>query len=144
MGKCLVGHASSISLMTHGKAKAEKLRGTPVELSITKVGGEEERKKSSKYRLSLIDLLGETVTLEVYGIDKVTSDIQSVSIDGISHILGVPKDEIERPHGTVDVLIGYDYAGFHPEKESSSGHLLLLRNRFGAALAELTPPSEDQ
>ncbi len=33
-------NASSISLMTHDKAKAEKLRGTPVELSITKVGGE--------------------------------------------------------------------------------------------------------
>ena len=37
-------NASSISLMTHGKAKAEKLRGTPVELSITKVGGEKRER----------------------------------------------------------------------------------------------------
>lgn len=106
-------NASSISLMTHGKAKAEKLRGKPVELSITKVGGEEEKRKSSRYELSLIDLQGKTVTFEVYGIDKITSDIQSVSI--------------------------FDYAGFHPEKESSSEHLLLLRNRVGRCVGGTHP-----
>ena len=39
----------------------------------------------------------------------------------------------------MDVLIGYDYAGFHPEKERSSGHLLLLRNRFGRCIGGTHP-----
>ena len=39
-----------------------------------------------------------------------------------------------RPRGVVDVLIGYEYADFHPQKEQSSGHLLLLKNRFGRCI----------
>ena len=34
----------------------------------------------------------------------------------------------------MDVLIGYGYAGYHPVQEQKSGHLLLLRNRFGGCL----------
>ena len=32
------------------------------------------------------------------------------------------------------MLIGYGYAGYHPEPEQRSGHLLLLKNRFGRCL----------
>lgn len=34
----------------------------------------------------------------------------------------------------MDVLIGYGYARYHPEPEQRSGHLLLLKNRFGQCL----------
>jgi len=40
----------------------------------------------------------------------------------------VTKEEIARSTGEVDVLIGFEYAGFHPQKEQSSEHLLLLKN----------------
>ena len=46
----------------------------------------------------------------------------------------IVSDEIRRPAGNVDVLIGYRYAGYHPEPEQRSGHLLLLKNRFGRCL----------
>ena len=46
-------------------------------------------------------------------------------------MFNVSQEEITRPIGSVDILIGYEYAGFHPEKEQISGHLLLLKNRFG-------------
>jgi len=32
------------------------------------------------------------------------------------------------------MLIGYEYAGFHPERIKSRGHLLLLQNKFGKCL----------
>ena len=44
----------------------------------------------------------------------------------------IVPDEIKRPAGAVDVLIGY--AGYHPKPEQRSGHLLLLKNRFGRCL----------
>ena len=44
------------------------------------------------------------------------------------------KEEISRPSGEIDVLIGFEYAGYHPVREQSSGHLLVMRNRFGKCL----------
>ena len=44
-----------------------------------------------------------------------------------------------RPSGTVDVLIGYEYASYHPQNEQSSGHLVLLRNRFGRCIGGTHP-----
>lgn len=129
-------NAASLCFITNSKAKAEKLRSmTRVELSIVKVGGTCERVISQKYLLPLIDLQGKLVQFEVYGIDKITTDIESVNIDNVVHLFkDIELDEIKRPTGTVDVLIGYAYAGYHPEPEQKSNHLVLLRNRFGRCL----------
>ena len=132
-------NASSLSFIMNSKAKAEKLHGTAVELSIIKVGNTEEKISLKRYQLPLIDLQGNPVIFEVYGIENITSDIRSVNIDGILCIFKVPKDELVRPTGTVDVLIGYEYAGFHPEREQSCEHLLLLRNRFGRCIGGTHP-----
>ena len=36
---------------------------------------------------------------------------------------GLQKEDIGRPEGEIDVLIGFEYAGFHPVREQSSGHV---------------------
>ena len=70
---------------------------------------------SRRYQVPLLNQYGKTVLIEAYGIDKITSDIQNVSIDGLEHIFkGVSIREVTRPTGPVDLLIGYEYAGFHP------------------------------
>ncbi|XP_078370325.1 uncharacterized protein LOC144654092 [Oculina patagonica] len=132
-------NASSLSFITNNKAKAERLHGTPLELTLVKVGADEEKISSRKYQLPLIDVQGKRILFEVYGIEKITSNIQSVNVDNISHLFSVPSDDIQRPTGTVDVLIGYEYAGFHPDKEQSAEHLLLLRNRFGRCIGGTHP-----
>lgn len=74
---------ASLCFITNSKAKAERLKGTKVELTVIKVGGDNEKISSNRYTLSLIDKQGQEVQFEVYGIDKITSDIQSVNVDGI-------------------------------------------------------------
>ena len=128
-------NAASLSFITNSKAKAEMLHGTRVEISIVKVGGTSETIMSNRYLLPLIDSQGQVVPFEVYGIDVITADIQSVSVNNVVHLFkDVTLEEIRRPTGSVDVLIGYGYAGYHPVPEQKSGHLLLLRNRFGRCL----------
>ena len=96
-----------------------------------KVGGDNEKISSNRYTLSLIDKQGQEVQVEVNGIDKITSHIQSVNVDGIVQLLkNISKEDISRPPGTIDVLIGYEYAAYHPQNEQTLGHLLLLKNRF--------------
>ena len=49
--------------------------------------------------------------------------------------VGLKKTDIQRPVGEVDVLIGCEYAGFHPVPEQSVDNLILLRNQFGKCLS---------
>ncbi|KAL9986751.1 hypothetical protein ACROYT_G000941 [Oculina patagonica] len=49
-------NASSLSFITNNKAKAERLHGTPLELTLVKVGADEEKISSRKYQLPLIDV----------------------------------------------------------------------------------------
>ena len=96
------------------------------------VGGvNNEKLMSRKYKLTLIEKRGQELQIDVYGIDKIASDIQTINLDGIHRLFGnEAKREITRPTGEADVSIGFEYAGFHPQKEQSSEHLLLLKNRF--------------
>ncbi|XP_066029071.1 uncharacterized protein [Pocillopora verrucosa] len=51
----------------------------------------------------------------------------------------VPNAGIDRPVGEVDALIGFNYANFHPQREQSVEHLLLLKNRFGRCIGGTHP-----
>ena len=109
---------------------------------MVKVGGVNEKLISRKYKLTLIDKKGQELQIDLYGIDKITSDIQAINLDGIHRLFRNVtnfKEEITRPTGEVDVLIGFEYAGFHPQTEQSSEHLLLLKNRFGKCIGGTHP-----
>ena len=43
--------------------------------------------------------------------------------------------DIQRPTGEIDVLVGYEYAGFHAVREQSVGHLIILNNQFVKCLS---------
>ena len=133
-------NAASLCFITYSKTKEENPRGTPIQLTITKVGGIEEKLVSRRYQVPLLNQYGKTVLIEAYGIDKITSDIQNVSIDGLEHVFkGVSIREVTGPTGPADLLIGYEYAGFHSQLERKKGHLLLLRNQFGKCLGGKHP-----
>ena len=117
-----------------------KLVSLSQNISVTKVGGNNEKITSNRYKLSLFEKQGQEVQVDVCGIDKITSEIQSVDIDGIIPLFNnISKEDILRPSGTVDVLIGYEYASYYPQNEQSSGHLVLLRNRFGRCVGGTHP-----
>ncbi|CAB3989230.1 RNA-directed DNA polymerase from transposon BS [Paramuricea clavata] len=126
---------ATISLITFAKACELSLDGEEIRLSVVKVGGVKEEMRSSVYKLPLIDESGETVKFRVYGIDRISSPMEGINLNGVMHLFqNINKQEIQRTNGEIDVLIGYEYAGYHPEREQSSGHLLLLKNRFGRCL----------
>ena len=57
---------------------------------------------------------------------------------------GVSKVDILRPAGPVDVLIGYEYAAYHPQRTQNVGRLLLLQNRFGLCIGGTHPLIKDE
>ena len=77
-------NAASLCFITNAKAKQEKLRGVKVNLSIVKLGGQNEKIETMKYKLPLLDKQGHTVEFELYGINKITSDIEQVDVENRS------------------------------------------------------------
>ena len=71
-------NAASLCFVTNSKAREQNLKGKKVDLSIIKIGAQDEKINTMKYTLPLIDAQGQTVHIEAYGIDQITSDIESV------------------------------------------------------------------
>ena len=83
----------------------------------------------------MVDKSGNSIEFQVYGIDKISSCVNTMDVAGVIHLFhAVSKTEVDRPAGDIDILIGYKYAGFHPVRMPSSDHLLLLGNQFGRCL----------
>lgn len=69
-------NAASLCFVTNSKAKEQNLKGKKVDLSIIKIGAQDEKINTMKYILPLVDAQGQTVHIEAYGINQITSDIK--------------------------------------------------------------------
>ena len=128
---------STVSFITFDKAKEMKLIGNPVKLTIVKVGGDVEEVNSFKYTLKLFDDKGSIIEIKAFGIDSISNKISPTNMNVIKDLF--PEcdiNELNRPQGgTVDCLMGIEYAAFHPVKYRENCHMLLLRNRFGTVIS---------
>ena len=53
----------------------------------------------------MIDKKGQELQIDVYGTDKITSDIQTINLNRVHRLFrNVTKEEITRPKGEVDVV----------------------------------------
>ena len=87
------------------------------------------------YSLPLIDKNNKMVSINVYGIERISRVDQDHDITSIIHMFkGVTQWEALRPRGEVNVLIGFNYASLHLRIKQSVGDLL-MGNRFGKCLA---------
>ena len=133
------------SLVTNTAAKTAGLRGAPIKVSITKVGGVTEEIDSFRYSVPLTDRQGYVVHILAYGIDRITADIEDINTQSVVGLfMGVGREQIERPRGQVDLLIGFEYAGYHPIRLQAVDHLLVLENRFGRCLGGTHPAIKER
>ena len=108
---------AQLCLITFRKARELNLMRMPTQLSITKVGGVEERLSSCVYDAPLRDRSGATTIIKAYGINEISSEIQKINVAQVAPLFnGINGNEIERPSGFVDLLIGFNYASIHPTR----------------------------
>ena len=117
---------ATLSLITFRKTTELGLTGKEVDLSVTKVGGTTQVIKSYKYDVLIKAQDGKLVDFIVYGIDKISTQLRNVDLAEVLKLFPNAKSEqLQRPAGEIDILIGFEYAGFHPTRKQSAGHLLL-------------------
>ena len=131
--KTLWDGGSTLSIITFETAKILKLKGTKIKLELVKVGGQKEMVDSYRYKVFLRDVDRNLVPVEVVGLSEISSEISSICIEGlIKSFSNIYGSKIKRPSsGNIDLLVGYDYAAFHPIPVEAVEHLLILKNKFG-------------
>jgi hypothetical protein len=109
-----------------------RLAGKEKTLSLTKVGNSCETQCSEEYVVPLYDKAGEVWNVRGCGIEEVTADLNFLDVNGmVSLFPGIKKEDIRRPMGNVDLLIGTDYCVLLPEKIQEVDGLKLMQIQFG-------------
>ena len=137
---CLWDSGPTFSFITLATAKRLVLKGTKIQLTVTKVGGVFEEILSHKYELSLVIQSGSIRSIIVLGLERISTHIQTVKID-VAALFKTPGiNDIRRAtEGGVDCLLGMDVAGYHPIRVDAIVHLLLLKNEFGLVVGGSHP-----
>ena len=126
---------STLTLCLHKWARAQGLSGRPVTVYLCVLRGQYEAVQTMEYDFEMVDVHGGRHWVTAVGLDKLTKEAEGGNIKiAFDKFPGVNPEILERPEGEVEVLIGQDYAGYLPEVEERSGHLLLLRSFFGTGL----------
>ena len=128
---------STLAFITFDLAGRLKLQGVPVELEICTVGGVLTKVDSKKYSIAIFDRNGQDVKIEVLGIEKISTEVEAIDMTDVKKMFQSEEArQVERPtSGSVDLLIGFSYAAYHPVKVEEVGHMLFMRNRFGGVIA---------
>ena len=95
--------------------------------------------QSSLYEVPLHTQCGKREWVEVYGITKISTKINPMKWDDILCLFDTDVSRIKKPSGEVEMLIGMNYAAYHPQKVESKGQLVIYENCFGICIAGSHP-----
>ena len=139
---CLWDAGADISLITFSKAR--QLKVNLLNSTLLLQADKNSILDSREYKLILRGKFHATHIMKVYGIAKITNNIAAIDMKSIvAQFKNVNLGDIERPSGEVNLLIGYDYAGWHPTSEQVHEHLIILSNIFGKCVGGRCPSLEE-
>ena len=131
---------STLSFITFAKAESLRLQGKDVKLSLISIGGRSTIIESRMYRVKLFSVDNESIEIDAYGIEHISSQIEKVDVNLIGEILGVASSTINRPvQGEINLLIGQQAASLHPVRKRAVGNLILMENGFGLVVSGSHP-----
>lgn len=110
----LFDSGAQVSLIRQQTADCLGLKGKDISVTITKVGGEEKEMETKVYRVP-VSAIGNSrkYSIKAIGIPYISDEIASINITDITKNLGLVHEKIRRGKGSVDLLIGIDYAHLH-------------------------------
>ena len=77
--------------------------------------------------------------IEVYNIEKIASNIDAMRWGNVLGLFGLSINQIKIPTGEIDLLVGMNYAAFHPQMVEANSQLVLYRSSFGMCLGGSHP-----
>ena len=106
--------------------------GISVVCELVTVGGTITYMNTILYEIELIDTNGNSHEIQLYEIDDICGKITSMSTASLTQFFpSITAEDIARPDGAVDILIGMEYAEMHPFQIEWSQGLVLYQSNFG-------------
>lgn len=130
---CLVfwDHGSTTSLVTFAFAEKCGLEGVKCLLELTGVGEKVSVIKSKLYIIPLRTKGGDIKHIKAFGMESITSDMVKVKVKDAAKEFGIPPEDVERPTGQVDLLVGLDSVDILPIQCKVVEKLALYESIFG-------------
>ena len=86
-----------------------------------------EKWETKAYLLQLPDRKGVIENVLAYSLQEITGDIDEVDLLAIKELFpNLAEEQLKRPAGAVDILIGVNYAHLHPVPKDAVGDMRLL------------------
>ena len=105
-GNILLDTGAEVSLIRNDTTEVLGLKGRDTSVTITKLGGKEERTKTKDYRVP-VNALDDTrkYSVRVIGIPSIGDDITAVRKSKLAGLLCVPNEKIQRGKWLIDILV---------------------------------------
>ena len=137
-GLLFFDNGATLAIIHDKFAELLQLKGEKVTEWIKVLGQAWERWHTTLYNVPMVDNDGVVHTVKAYGMEEITDTVEYIEVKGVSHLFPeVRYQDIKRPIGIVDMLIGLNYAYLHPTNLRSDGNLRLMSSKFGTASASM-------
>ena len=97
-------------------------------------GGVETVWDSKEYWVPLMTSNGQVIKLLALAMEQIMEDLLSVDVVKAAHMFKCCPNDINRPSGSVDLLIGIHNASIFPKEKAIHGNLMLLSSQFGSGM----------
>ena len=107
---------STLTLCRHAWARKLDCKHMTVSIYLKRLGQEYERVDTAEYKIVLLDTKNETVKLYAIRLDALTQEASGGDLSmAYQQFPKIPREDLTRPEGQVDLLLGQDYAGHLPK-----------------------------
>ena len=128
------------SLITHRKARELGAKWFYVSGPMEGVGGFKQWIDTKAYLITIHDRAGNAYQLLCLGMDEVAGSIGEFDVGQLKGIFpDMYVDQLQRPSGRCDLLVGMDYCWLHPTVLSGRGKLQLMQGLFGFSVRGVPP-----
>ena len=124
------------TLITHRLARRLNLKGRHGKVDMALTVKKHLDIEIMEYQLTLMDQNGESIQLYIIGMDEISEHIPKLDLSRLPEVFeGVTEEQLNRPHGPLDLLIGIDNRDLFPNVTATNNECQLLENRFGLAIS---------
>ena len=129
---------SDASYITYEAAKrlgARKLKKYMLELTTT--GRKEPEFESTLYELDIVTRSGKIVTIQMFGMQKITDPISRLDLSVLSRLFpDYDTTLLQRNSSGVDILLGSNFFGLHPKNElcTAGDNLSIMEGPLGVCV----------
>ena len=125
-------NGSGISLVSRRYARRNNLKGVKVSYDLVTVNNVVTPQHTMLYDIKITNRNGEVNIIMAYEIEEICEETAFFDSNVTDLFKNVNPDDVKRPRGRVDILIGMDYIKLHPTRSETVGDLALFESAFGS------------